>query len=666
MDYLEWNDAIAACFFRPDMAHRRVFLAVTEDVIQDIGKAHGANLDDFLSAIRTGPPWTSVEPDICRKALMAKEQWRKRVPLPSHPPYVAFLAVFVLAADHDDTFAASAYYKPLEALLAAPVNRTLFPEIYTLWLDLQKWSRDDKTGELGICRYALPKASRFVNVGLPRSQTLFLSAERKALPRFFADNHLDPTSLPSEATLLRALRPASFLRALTRHLLDKSDAPSCELHSALAEFVLDELQAWDGSVEQSTPLGTSSTRSIQTAAVLRLCLKVSTLAGRASVTARFNANRRFPDGVLKLQGAATEQVWDGWEAQEGWSRPLSRLEGTQKVTLDAATLNWAGGQTFRDSELGWRVVLPPASVRLFLPGRREGLNDDWVESLHLVPGSPFRVACHFGERAAIEAWGGQFCETFQEMALPGLPPEWMLFSAKNARSSQTEFDLLRLSQRRRLRLIGGIKAEGFHTYFHFNRPCITLEGGNGTEPITCVQNPLTGGEDGLWTFSDAAPIQTPLRVQCGDEAITLTLRPTELCLNYDAPRLNSWGALTEQGLVSGVQAPMAHIDPPPADIPTHFGGHIVFLGRRAGELADWPADPLPQAWGPAWAIVKIHKDEWRAHFVGASPDFAATRQIRQGAWKKWREIYARRTTQAVGIKRVRELWAQCCKEAKHL
>jgi hypothetical protein len=665
MDYLEWNDAIASYFFREDMANRRVFLAVTVDVIQEIGQTHSVGMADFLKSLRIGPPWTRDEADVCCKALLAKSKWRERN-LP-YPPYIAYLAVFVLAADHSDEYAANAYYEPLEILLSAPVNRKFFADTYMLWLDLQKWSREDKAGELGICRYSLPRASHYVNVGLPRSQTLFLSAERNALPHFFSDNHLDPTSLPSETSLLRALRPATFLRASTRSLLEKSDVSSRELQSALAGFVLDELQSWDGSVEQQSNGSLKSARSTQTAAGLRLCLKIITLAGRADVTARFKANRPFPDDTLNLSDTTSMQVWLGRESQDGWSWPLFQVQGTQKRILDATTLEWTRGQRLRDTELNWRVALPPALVRLFLPGRREGLNDDWVEASHLVPGSPFCVAYRSSEQEIVEAWGREHCEAFQPLPLSGLPNGWMLFRAKNALRSLADFDLLTLSSRRRLMLVGGIKAEGKHTFFHFDRPCITLDGGDGTEKITCSHSTLVMDADGLWIFPDSVPIDMPLRVECGEEFLTLTLRSAELCLKYDAPSLDVWGTLTDgAGTVSGVQAPEEELLAPPRDVPTHFGGHIVFLGRRAGEIADWPADPLPREWAPVWAIVKLHRNEWQAHFIGTANDFSDVRQTKQGAWRKWREIYTRRTTNAVGIKRIREFWTQCKREAERL
>lgn len=665
MNYLEWNDAIAARFFRPEMADRRVFLAVTDDDIKNIGKENGVGKEDFLRAVRKGPPWTHFEYNICRKATLTNNGWRERK-LP-YPPYIGFLAVFILAAAGTDGFNANDYYGPLSALLDQRVGLSQFEPMDKLWRDLHIWGRRDKGDELGVFRAGIPLGNAFVNVGLPRSQTLLLSTERAALPRFFADKHLDPTSLPTETAMLRALRNAPFLRSSTCLLLGKNDASSSELQSSLVEFVLDELQAWDGTVEELAENISRDARSIGTSAVLRLCLTFNLLAKRADATVRFKANLSFPDGALNLKDSSGS-VWLGRESQDGWSRPLSRLDkDNRKVVLDASTLQWNCGQQFRDTELGWRVSLAPATVRLFLPGGREGLQDSWVEAARLVPGCSFCVACYADQRHTIEAWGSASCENFQEMALAGLPPGWILFYAKNARASHPHLDLLKFSTRRRLVLVGGIKAESRHSFFHFDPPAIMLDGGDGTETITCSESPLTGDEDGLWKFSDKAPLQTPLHVTCAAETLTLTLLPTELRLEYDAPALDQWGALTKgNGLVRGIEAPEEGLSPPPLDIPTHYSGHIVFLGRRAGEVADWPGDSLPDKWQPVWAIVKIRKDEWRAHFIGTASSRDVMHQSKQGNWKKWREICLRRKTEAVGIKSVRDFWAQCCKESNQL
>ena len=661
MNYLEWNNAIAARFFRDEMADRRVFLAVTEAEIQRIGKGYGVGSDDFLCAVRTGPPWTSSESDVCRKALAARYKWHERNF--TYPPYIAFLAVFVMAADSNEDFGPLAYYGPLSKLLDQSVGINQFKPTYELWFDLANWSRRIKGGSLGIFRPGIPASSQFINVGLPRSQTLLLSDEQAALPRFFWDNNLDPTSLPSEAALIRALSRSTILRPSTRRTM--SNDKNRDLQSALAEFVLDELQTWSGTVVELNTGSQRNTHSIQTTAIIRLCLKLDRLNGHAIVTARFKTNRRFPDDPLSFCSSRSQELWVGQESQDGWSLPLFQHQNQGKVRLDGATLDWADGQVFRDRELDWRIALPPANMRLFLPGSREGLPDGWVESSHLVPNCQFCLACRCSECERVEAWAAEHCDTIQQLPLTGLPNDWALYIAKNARSSTTNFDILRIPERRRLHIVGGITAGGKNTFFHFNRPSITLDGGSGT--VTCSACPLSVNQDGLWSFPDTVPVNTPLRVECSEEWLTLTFQPAELCLKYEAQPLDKWGSLSvNEGVAWGVQATEHGLPVQPAIVPTHLGGHIVFLGRHAGQMVDWPSDQLPHNWEPVWAIVKVRRDTWQAHFVGSPVHFEPVRQHKQGLWKRWRETLLRATTVPVGIKSVRLFWAQCRQEANKL
>ncbi len=43
MNYLEWNDKLAAHFFNPEMAGREVFLYITQELLDDVGMATQAD-----------------------------------------------------------------------------------------------------------------------------------------------------------------------------------------------------------------------------------------------------------------------------------------------------------------------------------------------------------------------------------------------------------------------------------------------------------------------------------------------------------------------------------------------------------------------------------------------------------------------------------------------
>src|ERR1035441_10257853 len=95
MEYLRWNDQIAAKVFNSGMVGRRVFLNVTAELINEVGNAENVRVPDFIRTVKTGPPWCSGVP-LCDRAIEALAGWRRRKL--DFPPYVCFLALFVLAA----------------------------------------------------------------------------------------------------------------------------------------------------------------------------------------------------------------------------------------------------------------------------------------------------------------------------------------------------------------------------------------------------------------------------------------------------------------------------------------------------------------------------------------------------------------------------------------
>src|SRR5207244_745178 len=117
MEYVDWNNAIAKHFFRPEMEGKRVYLYVTEELIAELGQPQAAGLQEFLAAVRIGPAW-ATRSGLCQKALQAMHNWRTRSL--AFPPYIGYLALFVLAAGIEGDFSPIAYYPRLRSLLQEP------------------------------------------------------------------------------------------------------------------------------------------------------------------------------------------------------------------------------------------------------------------------------------------------------------------------------------------------------------------------------------------------------------------------------------------------------------------------------------------------------------------------------------------------------------------
>jgi hypothetical protein len=101
VEYLTWNNAIASYLFKPEMRGRTVYLYVTQNVVTELARSLGVEKESFIEAVKEGPPWTTRS-GICQKAFQSFENWRAQKL--QYPPYIAFLALFVLAAEAEGDF----------------------------------------------------------------------------------------------------------------------------------------------------------------------------------------------------------------------------------------------------------------------------------------------------------------------------------------------------------------------------------------------------------------------------------------------------------------------------------------------------------------------------------------------------------------------------------
>jgi len=136
---------------------------------------------------------------LCVKALETQENWLLEL---DYPPYIGYLALFVLAVGIEGDFATHSYYPRLRTLLGEEPTTDLYPSfdrMWKLWEDLEKWSNEDKSGELGI--FNSNSVGKRKHIGLPKGQTLLTEEERHALPAIFVAADLDPISHPTEGAI---------------------------------------------------------------------------------------------------------------------------------------------------------------------------------------------------------------------------------------------------------------------------------------------------------------------------------------------------------------------------------------------------------------------------------------------------------------------------------
>jgi hypothetical protein len=683
MNYIEWNNLIARKFFNENMAGREVLLYVNEDTINQIGGETGAGVEDFIQSVKADPDWATKR-DICNKALQSYRGWRiKKL---EYPPYIAYLAFFVLAATRAGDYDPKAYYPRLWDLLGEPTGSGTplhFDSMVKLWKDLGKWSAEDKHEELG--RFTARIRGGWVHVGRPLSQTLLSDDERNYLHLIFSEAELDPTDTPSDAVIRRVLLNygKNRLEKRTLKLLDGTQGDSIEMVNALIDLVLNELVEWDGSV---TPYTTSDSDHTTSQVGLRICLELNRVSGTITSTLRLKTNRPFPDNGLEFEYAG--QTVSCKETMPNWSTNLTNTNIQPPRQLDAGTVNWSTGVRFEDKENKWRAHLKRTYVRLFLPGNREGL-PGWIESQRLELNCEFMVACSDSRMADVQRWGTDCCEKFKEQSLQGLPSGWSIFEGRSAHESCEGVDVLTLSSLLRIRLRGGIKIGRGNRYLKFGPPLIVMEGGDGSERVTLNGHDLKREDVSVahWHVPADAPVDCPLNIEVfkdGPDPLqkhVIRLEEPELPVSFkDTPSRDSSGQILtgDVSIPCATGAVVAGVDPAvfsvfPQTLPTYLSRRIVFLGSRPGEIVDWPDEDLPEEWQSVWAVAKSGKDNWTVHFCGhpggaeIDPYPNHTLSDRQ-AVKRWKEaIWVRRKkTRDPALPKIRDIWKKYMEVAKRV
>jgi hypothetical protein len=669
--YLEWNDAVAAAIFRPEMAGRQVFLFVNNDLVEDLGGE--GSVPRFVAAVEKGPPWVDHHLGLCQKALHTLGGWRARKC--AFPPYVGYLALFVLALSVEGPFPTHAYYVRLRNLLGwtdtdagAPAS---FHRMLELWDDLETWSNRDMEGSLGV--FTIRIAGEWIHVGLPKAQALFREHERRALPAIFAGALLDPTAPPSDADLARALRRHGA-QSLTSQTLDLLAHPESEsdLFGLLLDVVRHELDDWDGQARERDDHDAPSVAN----ALARICLRVDRVTGRATATLRIATNAEFPEDGLLLARDGEAPQFACVESLPGWSSPLIDL-ATERET-DASQFNWSNRYLFVDAPGGWRVRLPGAAVRIFMPGLPFDLPGH-VEVRQLTRNTPFLLAASEEAVPALTAWAQSGEVDLNQVPVSrGLTSGWALFESSGARSDAAVHDVLpelALPTASRILLRGGIRTGEGNTFFRFASPSIVVEGGSGEEVVTCNGSRLTTAALSIYELPSGLPSgeRITLEVVSGDDVLRrqALFLSDEFDWNLSRPicKANAFGIVTptseakpdESPDDAGVAGALADVTGGPLPIrPARPAGRHVLVGRRIGEVHSSASAPA-SSWQPVWVIELGRRG--RAGYCGG--DLSEAHPLEEIAGtaddvSTWREVLWRRRKriEAPAHPSVRRVWRE--------
>lgn len=679
MEYLKWNDLISKHFFNSLMSGREVLLYTNKETIYDIGKLHNVGVSDFIDAVKTGPIWATGG-GICNNALSAYNKWRTKGL--EYPPYINYLVFFVLAGVTDTGRAPHSYYPGIWQLLGEDEDRGMprnFNKMIFLWDDLEKWSREDKHEELG--RFVARIRGGWINVGLPRSQTILSANERNKLPGFFSSTGLDPTDLPTPENLqsLLVLHGQPYLESRTWKLLESTVIDDAVLKKALLELVTEELENWDGMVHEES--NAEQTHLYYTQINLRLCIQLDTMASQVKVYVRFKTGALFPDETFQFHNENGDEIWQCVESQLGWSTYFNNNKLNPPQKLDGATLDWENGEKFTDEYLKWRATLRKANVRIFRL-KTDGL-PGWIETQRLERGVSFLIACKTEYRNIIESWGNSCDSLVQISVILGLPSGWLLYAGNNATESCAGIDILTLSSTIRLLLDGGIKAGKSNAYFKFAPPRIILENSKGTETMQLNGMPMqsTASEANVYLLPEDAPIRIPLRIEVdtGDHRLSKVIRLEEygLPVSFDnTPHRDPDGELhTTEIPVSACGAEVKGLENvewyQPQGFPV-FSNNVLLIGIRPGEIS-LIDDRYNLSWDPVWAAVKKSRKHWKIMFCGKPHHLQRLSQLPESTGdrasiRQWKKMvwYMRKRYCLPELAEVRSIWKNFTRLAKNV
>lgn len=684
MDYMAWNDAIGERFFNPDRAGSRVFLYVTREVVAEVGAPHGADLNDFVAAVKSGPQqWiTRHKQGICQHALQVMKGWQSRGL--KYPPYLAYLALFVLA----DTvpvpgFARYSYYPGLRQLLNDDPHKSGYPsfdEMYALWFDLERWSNEDKGGAWGIFQADILGKHEYV--GLPKAQTVLTDDERHKLPLLFAENGFDPSSPPSDRELahLLAHEPHHYLLPRTKQLLANRGDGETAVREVLLDAILEELQNWDGAV---LPIPGSDEHSEAAVGNLRLTMTLDTTARTARFGLRCRSNREYPEEGLRLCGGAIQDPLICREDWQGWSALLASSNGSASV-FDASRLDWRAGLSLADREHSWKATLSKRPVRVMVIAKPFGF-DGFVEQSQLPQEKAFYLVAREEHAEALRAWGRGCCDGFSEVALTmGLPARWRLFSVGRANSDagiRDAFPYLAFPTLLRIQFQGGLRLKG-NQYFTFALPRIEVAGAVEGAALFCNDHPLERDPvTGFYEVPDAlCARRLVVEIKRNDERIrSRSIYSVETVAWREIASLTGldrFGCRAADGAAGRCVGPIVEGFSPPlfdpgAFLPPSAGHRVYFIGRNPGEIVECPDEAAPTAWRPVWSIPMKKGGVGTAIYCGTDPakelpgTSVSTDQRRRKLWKEVLWVMRKRITvpshQVLGA-----LWRQYRGVAEHV
>ena len=628
LTYLEWNNKIAGYFFKPENAGKRVWFSVEKGLIDRIAKEHNTDFNQFIESVKKGPEWVNrPKQGLCIKAHDAMKDWRERKDL-EYPPYISYLALFVLAVHHGSNgdFSENAYYGRLRDLLKEKPSTGTYPsfdKMSSLWDDLQKWSSEDKNyswGEFYSDIYGL-----HFHVGMPRYQVILKEQDRKNLYDMFWKMGWDSDSQPTEEQILRSIQE-NKLNFSTR-ILKRIEKRKPDFIHELINRVLDELE--DYNEETDFDLETTSEETKKRGFIHLYMSNIDLLNKKTEFYFRCKRQAGLPD-VEELLILKTDHYGD-LRVSIGSSTTLSG-----KVITDH-NMDWS--KDFSAVSGKYKFCYTGSKYKIFTSAESSNISG-WTSAKPYTPSQLFYLCVHKSLINKVKKWGAKECGTFEECNVSGLPDKWFLFKVKEVKGDsliKKDIPDLTVDSKMRIFFEGGIRYRG-NKFFHFAPPKITVRGGDIQDSIkiSCSNNgkEISSSQgrslcipqktpDNMWSIDIKVLSTKNSKMEAKKKIMLVTNRLPKIDHNnHDMLAIDKFGHFKKEkdtenyiqgSCVYGWKSQKEYIR-----FPLNTTKKVYLTGSVAGQITVWPDETLPDLWTPVWGIEYKNRKQTTAEWLGNS------------------------------------------------
>lgn len=458
LNYLGWNDQIAKHFFNTEQAGTRVWFSVEQELINEIAKKNNVNPDHFIKSVKNGPDWINrPNQTICSKASAVFKNWRESDKNFDYPPYIAYLALFVLAVNYGDSddFSESNYYGRLKDILDEHISTNHFKPMLDLWDDLESWSQADKKGAWGDF-YNDTDGKNFY-VGIPQYQVVLRTEDRQKLPEIFFKMGWDSDSLPTEEEILKALKSNQSL--LSNRTAKRIDTGKPDFLLILTDRVLEELKDYDEHEEQIDNDQESSKKGF-----IVICLNIDETAQRAEFYFRCKRKSGLPKESFILKRNNSE--WKIIPSSSSMSKKINNFN----------ILNWENDFHVQAGKIKFNYK--GSKHKIFTPANKLGISG-WISDQRYEPKESFYLMVHNSLSDKVQKWGDSECDQCQKLDFKGVPEQWDLFKIKGVNGDtgiKKDIRALSIDTKLRIRFTGGIHLSKGNKFFNFAPPKILITG----------------------------------------------------------------------------------------------------------------------------------------------------------------------------------------------